>query len=384
MKNPLEEVYKSSMKFLTPLDLETTYKSVVHEAMRLLQADEGTILLFDSGELRRVYATKEELFLIRPRKRGLSYRVYKTKKPLVLSNHELYKLHSEMEEMKIKHDMIFPLIYEDNSYGVISIMSTKKKFGRKDMDILNLFMPLASMAIRKAQLYHDLSNALKTRNLFISMASHELKTPVTAVYTFMQIIKRRIKKGEEFEEKWIDNLMYEMVRLNKLIDELLQINQIKTGELKYEWEELNLVEVIERSLESFNATHKNANVVFNNKLKADKIEIIGDFNKLIQVIINLLDNSAKHSDPNDKIELLLKRTRRWVVLEVIDEGEGIRKDDIDKIFNDFYKGKGHTKAGMGLGLFLIKQIVDKHRGRIEIKSELRRGTNVKVYLPEPR
>lgn len=382
MKNSLENLYSSTLKFLTPLNIESTYKEVAHEAMRLLDGRVATIFLAEKNVLKRVYSTSPHLLPIVPRKNGHTYQVFKTRKPLILSYKDILKIHPEIASVDINFDLMAPLVNRGKSIGVISVLSKKEKFSKEDYDIFNLFTPLASLAIRKAQLYHELDNALKTRDLFISMASHELKTPITTMYIYTQLLKNKVKKGEAFDIEWINNLLYEMTRLTKLVDELLLVSQIKTGNFKFDFEEINIVDIIEKSLQSFKISHKKSKVQFKNKTKLDDIKLIGDPDKLMQVIINLLDNSAKHNVWEKPILLTLQTNDKKIKITVEDDGSGIHPDELSKVFDEFYKGKGHTKSGIGLGLYLIKKIVDTHHGNIKIDSEIDHGTTVTIILPK--
>jgi two-component system phosphate regulon sensor histidine kinase PhoR len=99
------------------------------------------------------------------------------------------------------------------------------------------------------------------------------------------------------------------------------------------------------------------------------------------VLINLLDNSEKHNEWKKPISIFLSTDRKDITVWVIDEGSGISKEDLDRVFEEFYKGAEHTKAGMGLGLYLIKKIIDEHKGTIRIRSMLGKGTTVIIKLP---
>lgn len=380
MKSSVEQVYDSALKLLTPLNIDSAYKIIISEAMNLLEGEIGTIFMMERGKFRRVYTTNPTLLPVNPRKRGYTYRAYRTKTPLILTKEEIYKIHPEVAYLNIKYDLMVPLINRGKSIGVMSIMSKKKRFTKKDIGILSYFTPLASLAIRKAQLYAELDKALKTRDLFISMASHELRTPITTMYIYTQLLKRKTARGEKLDPEWINNLLYEMARLTKLINELLQINQIKTGNLKYEFEEVDVDRVIKRSLRTFKTSHKGSRLKYEN-FSTKKALAVADPNKLEQVVINLLDNSAKHNERKKMINIFLSTDRKDITISVIDEGSGISKEDIGKVFDEFYKGAGHTKAGMGLGLYLIKKIVDEHNGEIKIRSVVEKGTTVIIKLP---
>ena len=273
-----------------------------------------------------------------------------------------------------------PLIYKNKSIGVISVLSKKRTLNKNDANTLLLLTPLASLAIKKAQLTRQLTKALAARDLFISMASHELKTPLTTMYTYLQLIKNKISKEDSFNNEWMDILLNEMTRLNNLVNELLTISRIKSGKIEYRWEEVNVKQVIKRALANFMVKHKERKVLINNKLPKEQ-KIIADFDKLVEVFINLLDNAAKYSDQEKAIKLFIEKDDKNIVFDVIDSGKGISEEDLPHVFDDFYKGKNTTKPGMGLGLFIIKQIVQEHKGEIKIKSKINEGTTVKVSLP---
>jgi signal transduction histidine kinase len=378
MKTPLEEIYDSTIKFLTPMRLEETYKEISKEAIRLMDGTMATIFMMEKSLPKRVFSTSPQLLPIKPRKKGYTYSVYKTKKPLVLNYEDMYKVHPEIRDTKMKYDIMVPLMNRNKAIGVLSVLSKKKSFNKDDLAMLNLFARLASLAIRKAQLYEDLDTSVKNRDLFISMASHELKTPVTTMYIYTQLLKNKVKKGQEFDLEWINTLLFEMTRLTKLIDELLELSQIKTGNFKYNFEEVNIIDLISKAIMPFRASHKKTKVIFQNETNQKEVLLVGDPDKLIQVITNILDNSAKHNVNNNPIRVNLKLIKHNIVLEVIDKGSGIKKEDLPNIFEEFYKGRGHTKSGMGLGLFLIKKIIDKHHGSIKIESNIDQGTKVTV------
>lgn len=382
MVNTLEKIYKLSLKLLIPLDLEETYKFIVKEGMKLIKADHGSILLLEEGKLKRVYVSSPMFYKIKPRRGDFMYRVIETQKPMVLDVEQLAKRHPEIRETKIQSDIILPLSNHKRPFGVLTFMSLKDKtFTEKEINSLKLFAPLAMMAIRKAQLYDETRKALEARDLFISMAAHELRTPLTTINGYIQLLYSKLGGADTSESRWIEELTWEGYRLTQLINELLEVNRIKTGHLRYIWTECSLVEVVNQALKDFSFTHPENTVVLENKSRNGRDRIIGDYNKLLQVIINLLDNAAQSSSPDKRIFITLIRKAGFVVLAIKDEGKGISKKDLPMIYEMFYRGENHTKEGIGIGLFLAKHIISQHRGTINIKSELNKGTTVEVKLP---
>lgn len=381
MDKSLNKIYKSALKFLVPLNLEETYKIVVEEAIDLVDGDFGSVSMINHGRIERSYASTPALLKIHPRRKGHTFHVYKNQKPIILKRSKLTAAHSELEEMKIKSDILIPLVNKGRSIGVLTVLSKKKNFTKKDLALLQLYGPLVSLAIRKAQLYNDLDQALKTRDLFISLASHEFRTPLTSAYVYLQLQKRRMEKDKEPKSEWIDIVIHEIRRLNNLVDGLLQVNQINTGELNYNFSEIGLKEVVATSTRSFNIIHKRRKLEVIDNIRGSDI-VLGDFEKLTQVFVNLLDNAGKHSPTNSIISIRTSATRRTLIIEIQDYGTGVAKKDLQKVFEPFYKVENNTKAGMGLGLYLTKQIIDKHRGEIFIESQPKDGTVVRVILPK--
>ena len=355
----------------------------MEEGINLVKANYGSILLLQQRELTRVYASAPIFYKIKPRKRDFMYRVLKTKKVVILDVKKIAKRHPEIEKTRIRSDIILPLLNHNEAIGVLSIMSVKEKyFTEREISILKLFVPLAVMAIRKAQLHDETYKALEARDLFMSMAAHELRTPLTTVNGYAQLLYSKLAKANTPESRWAEELTLESYRLTQLVNELLEIDRIKTGQFRYIWKECSLKEVINRALMDFRFTHPEYKVNFKNKLAVGHDRVIGDYNKLLQVIINLLDNAAKFSPPEKEITISLKSRYGYIILEIKDKGKGISKKELPKVYEMFYRGKNHTREGIGVGLFLAKNIIIQHHGTISIHSKENKGTIVEIKLPK--
>ncbi len=376
------ELYESAIKFLQPILLKDTYSTIAKEAIKLTGADYSSILLKEKSKIQIVYSTNPLLSKIKPRKNGYTYEVFKTRKPKILKEKQLKKIHPEFSKTKIKSDLIIPLQNRGKSIGVLAVTSEKKEFNKKDMANLQLLASLSMLSIRKAQLYEELNKEIETRDLFISLASHELKTPITTVSTYIQLIQRKLARGEKLDKDWIEHILDEMARLTKLIDELLQLDRIKSRKLDYLFEPSSIEEIVKHAILSFKANHEERKVTFKNYIEKNGV-VIADFNKIIEVVINLLDNAAKYSSEDQEITVRLQSSgKKYTMLSVEDKGRGIPKKDLPKIFNSFYKGEHNTVEGMGLGLYLSKQIIIMHKGKIKIESIIGKGTIIKVFLPK--
>lgn len=383
MDNILERIYKLGLKFLTPLNLEETYQLIVEEGLKLVKADYGSLLLLQHEELKRVHASSSILYQIKPHKNCYLYKAIETQNPFILDRDQIIKCHSQIKGTKIKSNIILPLSSHNKPIGVLTFMSLKERsFTDREVHILKLFVPLVMLAIRRAQLHDENVKALEARDLFISTAAHELRTPLTTINGYAQLLYSKLSKANTPESRWVEELSWESYRLTSLVNELLEIDRIKTGQFRYVWTECLLKDIINRALMDFRFTRPENKVVFKNKLLQNKDRVIGDYNKLMQVIINLLDNAAKFSPLDKEITITLRHRADFIILEIQDEGIGISKKDLPLVFEKYYRGEHYTGEGMGVGLFLAKNIISQHHGTIRLKSKENAGTMVEIKLPE--
>lgn len=381
MKSYSENVYSSSLKLLEPLSLDSTYKTIVEEAIKLVKGDNGSLILKKGNELKRVFSSTPVLYKIKPRKTGYLQTALEENKASILTIPEIERVHPEIKETAFKSSILIPLSYKNERIGILRVYTKTKKFSENDLSVLKFFGPIATLALRKNQLYSEVKIALDTRDLFISLASHELRTPLTTILTYMQLLKRKGEKGENPDPKWIKTLLAETNRLIGLFNELFQLDQIKTGQLTYKFKRNKFLDIVKRAIDSFTTIYPHRKLVFQNQLFNQKGYIYCDHDKILQVILNLLTNATKFSTSKSEINLTVSSEGDFLTLLVSDKGKGIPKAELNKIFEGFYKGKNNRKEGMGLGLFLTKQIIKRHEGQIEVFSKVNKGTDFKIKLP---
>lgn len=382
MRDVLGEIYKAGLKFLAPLSLGETYTHIVEEAKKLCQADYGSIFLYQDDQLRRVYTTFPLLRQVKLRSKGFTYNAFKKRQFIIVDASTQKNMNPKIKQMGIKSDMLIPLFYRKTKLGVLSLLSLKiAHFTREHLDTLKLFTAIATLAILKAKSYDETKNALDERDLFISMAAHELRTPLTTINGYIQMLHSKLSGADTSESRWIGELLLETERLNKLVDELLTVGRIKAGVLQYTFKECSLQAIIKRAVADTHFTYPDHKVIFGNKLEDGQDLVIGDFDKLLQALINLLDNAAKFSPPGSEIFVSLKRKSLFLILTISDQGPGIAKKDLSFIFDRFYKAQNVSKEGIGLGLYLAKNIIQAHRGTIKISTRKNKGTTVEVRLP---
>lgn len=380
----IEKIYKSSLKFLEPLDAEETLSTIVGEAVKLVEGDYGSILLMHNKELIRVYASNDIAYQTKIRRNGNTYTCFRTGKPVLDTIKKMQLAHPELRDAGIISTIFIPLTNKSKSIGVLTVNSKKnQEFSVYETHILQLFGSMASLAIRKTQLYDEIKKALEMRDMFISMASHELRTPITTISGYVQLLQSKMKNEGGVTKMWMDELGRELERLTLLVKELLEINRIKAGNLQYNFKESNITDIVNRAVRTVEFGHPGKKIILTNKLE-DKDSVIGDYDKLLQVINNILENAAKYSGDADEIRMTLSKKNNQFRITVKDRGIGIPENELPDIFKGYVQGKNHNREGLGLGLFLTKSIIEKHLGHISIKSVENKGTTVEVLLPQSK
>ncbi len=381
----LQKINQAALHFLEPISLQKTYETITLEAIKLVKGADGFILLAEgkSDELHYVYGSSNYA-VPQPRRHGHTYRAFKEKIAFVVNFSQQPSSHPEIQRSNFRSVIFIPLFYQNKSFGTLIIRSTKEEeFEDNDLEVLKVFGSMATLAIRKAQLYQQNQRALKIRDLFMSMASHELKTPLTAIHGYVQLLHSKLKKDPESSEfKWSENLLSETRRLTDLVNELLQTNTIKSGKLQFTWKECHLIDTIEKVITSYSFSAPRRQITFRNEIPTGQDVVIGDADKLFQVFDNVLDNAIKFSSSDKPIVIEACLEEPFLTVEIIDEGKGIPRKDLPHVFEEFYKSESdtmHMNPGMGLGLFLVKTILTQHHGKIQISSS-KKGTKVTIKL----
>jgi PAS domain S-box-containing protein len=228
--------------------------------------------------------------------------------------------------------------------------------------------------------------AVKLRDDFLSIASHELKTPLTPLRLQIQLLKRNLERDPAFNHmmsrcyKSIESSIKQVDRLAKLVDELLDVSRINAGQMQIEREEFDLREMVRENLLRFKDEISDAGCILDVDLP---YEVKGHWDplRIEQVFVNILTNAIKYGR-GKPIRIALTKNSEKVVLKIADQGIGISKEDKDRIFNRFERAVSPSEfGGLGLGLFIVTQILEAHEGKISLKSEIGEGSEFSVELP---
>ncbi|GAB6184033.1 ATP-binding protein [Thermodesulfovibrio hydrogeniphilus] len=235
---------------------------------------------------------------------------------------------------------------------------------------------------------HDITKLKKLENVrkdFVANVSHELKTPLTAIKGYAETLLEGAIDERENARKCIEIIKNQADRLVALVEDLLTLSRIESGEIKIEKQTVNLREIVNSVFEIFQERSEKKGIELINDIK-DEIKIRADINKLIQILTNLIDNAVKFTDKGRvtvSVSFLTENEKN--VLLVKDTGIGIPKEHLSRIGERFYRVdrvRSRQLGGTGLGLAIVKHLIRAHGWQLEIDSEYGVGTEVKIVIPK--
>ncbi|WP_016756707.1 PAS domain-containing sensor histidine kinase [Leptospira santarosai] len=226
--------------------------------------------------------------------------------------------------------------------------------------------------------------ANKAKSEFLANMSHELRTPLNSIIGFSRLMQLPMEM--EKENKYKDLIFHSGVHLLNIINDILDLSRIEAGKLVLNESDFDLKELISTSVEMIlgEAITKNIEMTFQYFPEEADFEIKADPKRIRQVVLNLLGNAIKFTDSYGNILITLKKLESHFKLSVQDSGIGIPQDEIHRIFETFHQVKREDRSayeGSGLGLPIVKKIVEAHQGSVEVESELEKGSTFNVFLP---
>lgn len=386
------------------LDYKTTMKNIGRLIVPQL-ADVSRIILIDDGKLKEVsintaYPNQVKLVkkLIRnymnryPGKMGIDKIINQGKShwihefPVgmiesVKNNPELIQV---FKELHIVSYMGVPMKVGSKRIGVITFVSTtpERKYTRDDLDFAEEIARRASYAVENAILFTNEKKSVTLRDNFISIASHELNTPLTSLKMFVQVLQRQLKETQNGENihPFISRIDTQVDKLTILIKDLLNVSKIQAGKLDFYDNRIdlnNLILDVVQSVQSITNTHT---ILIEGHIVR---KVWGDSDRISQVITNLLTNAIKYSPYASKVIVSLKEGKKTAIVSVKDFGIGIEKEQQKKIFQRFYRVSGYkekTFPGLGLGLYVSHEIIKRHGGKMTVVSSKAKGSTFNFSL----
>lgn len=287
---------------------------------------------------------------------------------------------------EVKSYMCVPLRSREKILGVMSFVAAEsgRRYTKNDLAFAEELARRAAVSLENAQLYAELREADRLKDEFLAMLAHELRNPLAPIRNSLHIMKqpgtdaRTNKEVRDMAERQVQHMA-------RLLDDLMDVSRISRGKIELRNESVDLKQLVSRTIEAVRPLVEERRHELTVSLPAAPIRVKGDPTRLEQVVTNLLNNSAKYTDHDGHITLRVSRQADTAVLSVGDDGIGIAPEMLPKIFDLFVQAErrvDRSKGGIGIGLTLVRRLVELHGGSVEAHSAgLGKGCEFVVRLP---
>jgi len=224
----------------------------------------------------------------------------------------------------------------------------------------------------------------KAKSDFVSNVSHELRTPLSLISMFAETLEMDRVNSDEKKKEYYSIISQEANRLGRIVNNILNFSRMEDGVRKFNIEEKNINELVERVYNNYHFHLKNKGFDFDYKLTDNLPKVKIDEEAVSEAVINLIDNAVKYSGEKKEIQIITGIDEKFVFIEVADKGIGIAQEDQKKIFDKFFRvstGLVHNTKGTGLGLTLVKHVMEAHNAKIDLQSKIGSGSKFKLLFP---
>jgi signal transduction histidine kinase/CheY-like chemotaxis protein len=293
---------------------------------------------------------------------------------------------SAARQLGVKSYMAVPLRVKEETLGVITFATAEsgRRYGPSDLAVAEDLARRAGVAIDNARLYAELRKADRQKDEFLAMLAHELRNPLGPIRNALHVMKQPHATPAVIEQVR-DMAERQAQHMSHLLDDLLDVSRISRGRIDLRKEIAELAPIIHRTVEAARPLIEERRHELTVGLPAAPLWMEVDPHRLAQVLTNLLNNAAKYTDPGGRIELCAEQEGAEIVLRVRDTGIGIAPQMLPRIFDLFVQAErrlDRSQAGVGIGLTLVKRLVEMHGGRVEVASPgVGRGSEFIVRLP---
>jgi len=302
-----------------------------------------------------------------------------------VTQRESFQFGEDLEAARVKSVQFVPLIVENRVIGILGAYSTRpEQFGPDELNFFRQAAGLVAIAIENAQAYEAIENLIQERSRFMNRVAHNLRAPLAAMASMLEVVQ------DGYLGDMNDKLRKHLCRIDQrvqnmllMIDELMTLAKSKSRQRRLEYRTVDLKVVTDRIHQTFQERAAQKNLSFKVTVPEDLPKIKGDQEMVEQMLENLVSNAIKYTPEGGRIGMTFwPGANKTVRIILSDSGIGIPKDEIPRLFTEFFRASNVQNAiGTGLGLTIVKEIVDQHGGQIQVESEEGLGTTFVIHLP---
>ncbi|MFH1360691.1 MAG: ATP-binding protein [Candidatus Omnitrophota bacterium] len=414
----LNALQKTSRLISTTLDADEIFQRLARSLVTELGFEKTTVCMLD--EKKELYPrlalglSKEEALeaLHHLTKENSIYTSLREGRTFSSATSPKQKKEKIAQFFKVDHFICIPILSQDGMIGILFVGngSERPPITEGDEELISILAHQIGQSLENAQLFEqvyrsrqeleskiqdrtsELARALeevktisKAKSEFVSAVSHELRTPLTSIKGYASIlitgkmgeIPEEVKQRLAKIDKHSDNLV-------SLINDLLDISRIESGRVEMKVQEQNIAELLDYIRDLLLPQMKEKNITFSTQIEPNLPSVFIDRSQFERVLINLLSNAIKFTPANGQITIRIQRENYNVYFTVCDTGIGIKQEDLSQLFNEFYRVENEINQnvkGTGLGLALVKKIIEAHQGKIWVTSQVGQGTVFHFQIP---
>jgi signal transduction histidine kinase len=395
----LARVVEISVTLNSTLELDQLLRFILDTAAALLECEAVSIMLYDEKEEKLFIAAATntqpgELENIPiPLEGSIAGTILRANRPITVNDVDKDPRHysnvSDQVQFAVRSLVGVPMAIQNRVTGVLEALNKRAGgFGDQDAELLSIIASQAAVAINNARLLQALQEANeelnkvdKLKSDFMAVASHELRTPLGIILGYATFLKEEAQ-GELSEHA--NSVLNAAVRLQTLVEDMTNMNLLYTKKADLQQKPVILQEIIHRAYMNVVSAAEAKHDILKINLPREKIIVNAD-PKLILVFVNVLNNAIRFTPDQGKIYLQLKKENDKAVVEITDNGIGIPKDKLDRIFDQFFQVEDHMTrkfGGLGLGLAIARAFAELHDGKIWAESDgPGKGATFKIVLP---
>jgi signal transduction histidine kinase len=318
-----------------------------------------------------------------PRGQGRSWQVIVTRQPFLSNDLQVdgLRVRTPGAEGAIRSWLAVPIVRREEGIGLLEIDATHPNaFAESDVELLETIARALAGPVDLAGRYAAERRATLMRDAFVGVISHELRTPITTIYGASKLLRGRTL-SPEVQDQALEDIEAEADRLRRLIEDLLVLSRAEGGHLELARDPILVAHVLRQVVAA------EAPRWPDHRLTVDAPRVlplvVGEETAVEQILRNLVTNGAKYSPPGSEICIVARAVKNEVVVRVLDEGIGIDREDVDQLFDLFYRAPQATRqaSGAGIGLFVCRQLVEAMGGRIWARSRPEGGSEFGIALP---
>jgi len=296
----------------------------------------------------------------------------------------------EIELLETPYQFSLKSIYQPGDYYLSVYLPGKSGWVIQQMQLW-LLLSVFFLVVLIISFIYVITTILKQKKLsvmkndFINNMTHEFKTPIsTSILAAEMILRPEVMEDKKKVKKYAHVVLDESARLQNQVEQVLQISILEKGEYQFKFKKTNIHQLLHTLTKSFNLRIKENKIKYNLRLKAENYLVSADKAHLLNVFGNLVDNAIKYGPEKPEIQIKTWNTQNGIIVSFQDNGIGISPEHQKNIFKNLYRvptGNIHEVRGFGLGLYYVKTVIDQHKGDIDLKSELGKGSTFNVFLP---